>query len=329
MTVFHDPAAAPARQVRRAAGVAPRAVGVVTNLKSRRNQARTGVPRIVSPGVLEASPTSHAELSETLAVFARRRVELLVIDGGDGTVRDVLSAAPSVFGGHMPAIAVVPAGKTNALAIDLGIPDDWSVQRAIEAAAAGNLLMKSPLEVTRLGAGGGDPVHRGFLLGMAGFVRATTLAQRAHGWGAFNGLAVGLSLGMVVAQTLFGGRDNPWQRGEQLRIETADGDVQERRFYLALASTLERLPLGVAPFGRPRPGLKLLSVDAPVKNLGASVVPLLAGSEKAALARRGYRRLDSDWFDVTLEGEFVLDGETYPGGALRIATGTPLRFVVP
>ena len=59
-----------------------------------------------------------------------------------------------------------------------------------------------PVEILR----GDDrrPAARGFLLGMGGFVRATELAQSTHRVGAFNGVAVALSLGWSMAQTLFG-----------------------------------------------------------------------------------------------------------------------------
>src|SRR3546814_15016806 len=75
----------------------------------------------------------------------------LVVDGGDGTVRDVISAAPAAFGDRMPRMAILPSGKTNALALDLGVPLDWAVADVVEAAARGQFVRRAPIEIYRDG----------------------------------------------------------------------------------------------------------------------------------------------------------------------------------
>lgn len=272
-------------------------------------------------------PRNHAELHDVLASFAARHINLLVIDGGDGTVRDVISAAKRHFRHAFPRLAVVPSGKTNALALDLGIPNDWTITSALEAAHSGRVGLRSPIEISRRGESQ-TPI-RGFLFGTGAFLRATALAQKTHRIGAFNGLAVGLSIAGSVAQTAFGGRDNVWRRGDMLRIEWQDGRVVEQPHYLALASTLMRLPTGIKPFGRVRDGLKLLTIDAPPRRLLTSVPTLLRGSEAASLERDGYHRTDVEQVGLTIETGFVLDGEAYPGGDLVLRRGDPIRFVVP
>src|SRR3546814_8231468 len=98
---------------------------------------------------------------ETLERFAAEGVDLLVVDGGDGTVRDVISAAPAAFGDRMPRMAILPSGKTNALALDLGVPLDWAVADVVEAAARGQFVRRAPIEIYRDGAD--QPDVRGFL----------------------------------------------------------------------------------------------------------------------------------------------------------------------
>src|SRR3546814_12209371 len=73
----------------------------------------------------------------------------LVVDGGDGTVRDVISAAPAAFGDRMPRMAILPSGKTNALALDLGVPLDWAVADVVEAAARGTFVRRATIEIYR------------------------------------------------------------------------------------------------------------------------------------------------------------------------------------
>ena len=111
----------------------PGRIGLVSNPRSRRNRRAGGVPT-PPPGVLAAAPCTRAELRDVLARFAAERVELLVIDGGDGTVRDVLTLASGAWDRWAPRLAALPSGKTNALAIDLGLSPDWSLDQALAAA---------------------------------------------------------------------------------------------------------------------------------------------------------------------------------------------------
>lgn len=309
-----------------AAWLSPDRVALISNPRSHRNK-RTGVTPPSDDLVrLVETPRSPAELAAALARFAAAGIDLLVIDGGDGTVRDVLTAAPHFFD-TLPPLAIVPSGKTNALAIDLGIPADWTVRDAILAARAGRLIRRAPIEVIR--AGDAHAAVRGFLFGAGAFVRATRLAQRTHRAGAFKGIAVGLSLALAIGKTLFGSKGNIWRAGERMRLRIDGSTEQDQDFYILFGTTLENLPLGLKPLGHVRPGLKLLTVDAPPKAMLLHVPALLAGSESPSLDRAGYHRNDAHAFDLTLDGDFILDGEHYPGGALTVATGAPLAFAVP
>ena len=303
-----------------------RRVGVITNGKAHRNLARAKRETAVLPSAWTA-PQTHGELSDTLASFAAQGINALIIDGGDGTVREVITAALPHFPKAFPTLAVVPSGKTNALALDLGTPTDWTVTAAVDAIRNGRIKQRAPLEIWRNGSTAPD--LRGFLFGAGAFVRATKLAQRVHRLGAINSLAVGLSLASAITQTYFGKKGNVWREGESMRIETADGQQFERSFYIVLGSTLERLPLGIKPFGANRGGMKLLGIDAPPQRMLVSVPMLLAGSEAQWLARAGYHRTTAETLGLSLKDGFILDGEFYPGGDLILKKGTALNFATP
>lgn len=317
----------------RLAPSAPTRIGLISNPRSRRNKL-TGPPAAPA-GVLAAAPRTRSELRDVLERFAQERLDLLIIDGGDGTVRDVLTCAGDAWEGCWPRLAVLPSGKTNALAIDLGTPRDWTLEQALAAARVGRVATRSPVAVERRDEAG-SPV-RGFLFGAGAFVAATALAQRTHRAGAFNGVAVGLALSWAVGQTMVGSPDGEWRRGERMRIRHHGRSVAmhdaalstDRAQYVLLASTLERLPLGIRPFGAKRPGLKTLAIDAPPRHMAAAAAALLAGSEAAWLERSGYHRVDAPALDLDLDGEFILDGEVFPAGSYRIYEGAPLSFVVP
>ena len=318
------PAPVPSPAFRFEAG-APR-VAIVSNPRSRRNQA-SALSGNVAPGMLAAAPTTPQHLADTLAAFAAQRIDLLVIDGGDGTVRDVITAADAAFGATLPPIAVLPSGKTNALAFDLGVPLDWSAADARAALASGRSKTRSPVEiVTESGK-----VLRGFLFGAGGFVRATELAQRTHRIGAFGAAAVALSLAGAIAQTMAGGKNNPWRTGDRMRIvDLATGEVNERDLYLLLGSTLTRLPLGTRPLGHIEAGLNILAIDAPPRLVPIAAAGILAGMEGKWLQRLGYHhRHAAPAFQLSLSGGFILDGELFPGGTLTVRTGAPIRFITP
>ncbi|MCU6455180.1 acylglycerol kinase family protein [Sphingomonas sp. A2-49] len=300
-------------------------VGVIANGRSHRN-LRTGMRLDHWPDVLYAAPDTFEALEATLRDYAARRIGLLVVNGGDGTLRDVMTAAARVFD-RLPPMAIIPSGKTNALAIDLGIPDDWTVRDAIAAARAGRFVRRAPVEILRGDAA--RPDARGFLFGMGGFVRATELAQSTHRVGAFNGIAVALSLGWSIAQTAFGGAGNAWRRGMTIDMAVDDAAPAPRQLYLLLASTLERMPVGLKPFGRERPGLKLLTVDAPPRNLFRMVRAILAGTDASPAVAAGFARSDPRSVRIHAGDGFILDGEHYAGGDLTIRAGEPIRFAAP
>lgn len=322
-----------AAPVRRYAIQAPcERIGVIRNPRSLRNAGRDFAAS-ADAAMLQAVPSTHAELGAALASFEAERIGVLVVDGGDGTVRDVLTAMKAVWRRQAPRLLVLPSGKTNALCADLGVPRGLTVDCVRRFADAAGTRFRSPIEIT--GGGLGTETLVGFLLGAGAFVEATRLAQQAHRAGAFGGLAVALTLARSVGSTLWGAGGSAWRAGTGMTIAFgADAvplsgrvPIETRDRYLLLASTLERLPLGVRPFGRERAGLKALLIDAPPRAVASSAARLLRGSETPILAARGYHRVDASAIDVDLPQGFVLDGEHFPGGRYALRRGRPIGFL--
>jgi hypothetical protein len=304
-------------------------VGVVRNPASHANRRR---PRPAPEGdVLFAEVPDAAAMAETLREFARQETGLVVLEGGDGSLRDMITALPAAFGEAQPLLAVVPAGKTNLLARDLGLasldtlPLERLLQAAREPVAPERVKVRRAVKVEW--ADGGHAAAHGFFLGAAAFRRATDMAQTVHSFGAFQRPAIAMTLAGVFARVLAGGPDDPWRAGEPMAL-AVDGQPQPggRRF-LFLASTLKRFPLNFRPFGATDGGLRYLDVDAPPRRLGAAVKGVMAPEPPAWLAAEGYRQGGGERLDLVLEEAFVLDGEVFPGGALQIEAGPPLRFV--
>jgi hypothetical protein len=303
-------------------------VGVIRNPQSHANR-REGEVASPRADILFAQPEAPGDVAAEVMAFAQAGCELVVIDGGDGTVRQVLSALPGAFGDRPPLLSVVAGGKTNILAFDLGVRGSWTLDAALAAFDDPNarIRLRSPLKVTR--NGGAEPPLMGFVFGCAGLVRQEALASGLHRARVFHNLSVALTLAGAVGQAVAGGDDNPWRRGEPVTLSVDDAPPRSGPRLLAMATTLQRLPFRMRPFGPPRHGLKFFDADAPPRHLARAVPRVLWGSGEGWLNKNGYRRGDAHKLRFQLEGSMFLDGEVYPGGDLTVTEGPRLRFLTP
>jgi diacylglycerol kinase (ATP) len=331
-----DPASnrrARARRVRDV-GQAP-IVGVIYNPRSHRNLG-ADFDCGLCPHVHIAQPRARAQLPEALAEFVAKDIDLLVINGGDGTVRDVLTCGQAVFGDDWPAIAVLPKGKTNALTVDLGIPEDWNLQDAIDALDHGTRVRRRPMTVSARDQASVSGVA-GFILGAGAFTKATQAGQSAHKLGAFDSMVVAVTALWALLQSLFASRANPWRKGARMRIglgaadapmaHSGRGDPAMRQ--LLFASTLERLPAGILPFGVLKNGLKLVAVDQISRRTTALVPLVVMGKLLRGLRERGIHQVTATQFTLSIDDQFILDGEAFPAGDYLIEQGPELAFVAP
>ena len=101
-------------------------IGVITNPHSRRNRRNPKLAQQLAcilgeQGTLEM-PHDLAALDKVARLFLEREVEVVAINGGDGTNHRVLSALLRVYGEHpLPIIAMLRGGTMNTAAHGLGI----------------------------------------------------------------------------------------------------------------------------------------------------------------------------------------------------------------
>lgn len=325
-------------------------VGVIYNRHSHHNLGNTGtagqavdgaLPDL--PNVLVAEPAGSDDLPRILSDFKARGIQLLVINGGDGTVRDVLTCGLPVWGDDWPALAVLPRGKTNALNVDLGAPADWTLAGVIAAFEDGQRIRRRGIMMTPV-PGDGRPQEPqesgallGFILGAGAFATGIKVGQDAHRLGAFNSLAVGVTTAWGGVQSFFGTQRNRWRRGIGMELllgpdrkplpHSGFGDPALR--WVLVASTLDRLPVGMQIFGPYRDGLRMIVVDSARRRLIAMAPAVVAGRAPAWTQRAGIHYAQASEFELTLDAEFVLDGEVFPAGRYQVAEGPEMRFVVP
>src|SRR6476620_1939179 len=104
-------------------------IALLSNPKSTGNIAQ--LPRIREycaehPDLFHYEVEHASQIGEAIKSIARVRPRVLVINGGDGTVQATLTELYNGghFGDQVPPVAVLPSGKTNLIALDLGARGD-------------------------------------------------------------------------------------------------------------------------------------------------------------------------------------------------------------
>ena len=104
--------------IERRSGLQTPKIGVIYNPKSAANLGRSPLRAI---GVACGQPTTRGELVSVLRGFADAEVNIVAVSGGDGTIREVLTAIPQAYGDlPHPAIAILAAGRTDLIAGEVG-----------------------------------------------------------------------------------------------------------------------------------------------------------------------------------------------------------------
>ena len=307
-------------------------IGLVHNPRSQRNLGRplgTGAPQL-----LRAEPHTLEELAATLADFARREVSLLVISGGDGTVREVLTALPAAYGERLPQLALLSSGNANVIAADVGSAGHTSAALSRVLSAAQHAGFRRRVVRAALTLSWPDQAHapvRGFFMGAAALSRATRYAhQQVQNGGVRHGALVAVTVFTAFKQTLRG--EGEWREGEPMTVTVDEAAAQPGARFIFLATTLHKLMLGLWPFWGAGGPLRYVDIDAPPPKLGRSLLPLLTGHPTRRMLAEGYRSGGASRIRLQLREPVLLDGESFapgPSGIIELSTGPEFEFLTP
>jgi hypothetical protein len=316
-------------------------IALLSNPKSTGNLAQ--LPRIRAycadhPDIFHYEVEHAHQVGEALKSIARVKPKVLAINGGDGTVQAALTEIHNEghFEGEAPPVAVLPSGKTNLIALDLGAQGDpiAALERLIEI-AQGDLapyVVARELIALRHGPHHDRPVI-GMFLGGAGLADTMLYCRdKIYPLGLPNGLAHGITAIALLAKLFLKAKASFLPPDpEPLNVSLRDaGNTITGRFSLLAVTTLERLLLSSELSGK-RPGaLKLLAVEErPV-----SLIRAFAASLAGKLGRSSVRGVHYEEADeITIEGEssnVILDGETFradSGNPINLRPAQPLAFV--
>ena len=317
-------------------------IALLSNPKSTGNLAQ--LPRIRAfcaehPDIFHYEVEHADQIGEAMRTIARISPAVLAINGGDGTVQAALTELHNGghFGDSPPPVAVLPSGKTNLIAIDLGARGDpiATLERLIEMTQddlAPHIVARE-LIALRSGAEGGKPVL-GMFLGGAGLADTMLYCRdKVYPLGLPNGMAHVITALALLMKMLFRVKTGflPPDPKPLDVLMRERGSMLSGRFSLLAVTTLEKLLLSSDVGGGGRKGaLKLLAVEQrPVSLMRAFAASLggTLGHEKM----RGVHFEQAD--EITIQGDcsdVILDGETFRaeiGRPIRLTPAQPLSFV--
>ena len=314
-------------------------IALLSNPKSTGNIAQLSRIRDYCadhPDIFHYEVERAEQIGEGLRTIARVRPKILIINGGDGTVQAALTEIHNGghFGTEPPPVAVLPNGKTNLIALDLGAQGDPIV--ALERLVLLAQSDLSPHIVAReLIALRCDPLSRpviGMFLGGAGLADTMIYCRdKIYPLGLPNGVSHVLTAVALVVRMVLGLQTRflpPTPSPLQVSVRR-EGPITGR-FALLAVTTLEKMLLSSELRGTGGGPLKLLAIEERPASLFRAILASIAG--KLGRSRlRGVHFEEAD--EISIEGEgssLILDGEMFRtkiGQPIVLKPAQPLSFV--
>jgi hypothetical protein len=314
-------------------------IALLSNPRSTGNLAQ--LPRIRAycadhPDIFHYEVEHADQIGDAMRSIARVRPKMLVINGGDGTVQASLTEIHNGghFGDSPPPVAVLPSGKTNLIALDLGVRGDpiASLERLVEMVQGdldGHLVAR---ELIALRKDGAERPVIGMFLGGAGLADTMLYCRhKIYPLGLPNAISHVLTVIAVLLQLLFGMRASFLPpKASPLEVSTGRSPSLTGRFSLLIVTTLEKLLLSSQLGGEGRGRLKFVAIEErPWSVLRGLLAALTGGYNGRKMSGIHFEEAD----EITIKGDksnVILDGETFSaerGRPIRLQIAQPLSFV--
>ena len=317
------------------------AVALLSNPRSTGNLSM--LPRMRSfcaaqSDIFHYEVESVDQIGEALRTIARVNPKILVVNGGDGTVQAALTELylGDHFDGSPPPVAVLPNGKTNLIALDLGAVGDpiAALQRVMEIARSDieeHVVVRELIALSD-GSDGSRPVL-GMFLGGAGMADTILYCRnKIYPLGLPNGISHFLTAMAVLATLILGIRSAfLLPAATPMKVSMMRQGQLQGRFSLLIVTTLHKLLLGSSTAGDASSGpLQMMVVEQ-------RPLPLLRALLAGIFGRVGRDELKGVHFgrgdEIKIEGErssVILDGEIFQADAgkpIVLKTTPPVPFL--
>lgn len=250
-----------------------------------------------------------------LAGFARQGVDLVVVNGGDGTVQAVLTALfDSQPFENIPLLAVLQSGTTSMTARDVGFSGSpvIALEKIFKWAETGkghpSILQRPVLKVQAPG----QDTRYGMFFGTAGIYQGI---QYFHRHVNTRGLRGELGPGLTITRFLWAAsfRRSDFISAVPITVALDDKPPQQLDCMVLLVSTLERLFLGLYPYwGEERGALHYTALGNRPRHLLQTLPFILRGRKSRHTSpKNGYFSHNASQIRLNLDSGFTLDGQLY------------------
>ena len=303
-------------------------VALLSNPNSTGNRSLLPAVRsycALHPDIFHYEVEEIGQIAKALEMIARVKPKVLVINGGDGTVQSALTEL--YHGGHFegtpPPVAVLPNGKTNLIALDLGAEGTAleALERIVEV-AKGDLsdhIVVRELIALSDGSEGARPVL-GMFLGGAGLAETILYCRhKIYPLGLPNGLSHFLTAVAVMFSAIFGLKAGflP-ERAKPVSISFIRKGELQGIFSVLIVTTLEKLLLGSRTTEMKMRGqMKFMAVDQRPWAMFRVIFESITGR----LGRHAVDGLHIEQGDTirieSVKSSVVLDGEVFEANSSR------------
>lgn len=292
------------------------------------------------PDIPQVEPGGAGGVRPALSYLAERGVDVLAVNGGDGTLQrtltELLSANGEIFP-KMPLVAPLRAGRTNMSALDIG--SDRHPVRALDRLLRGTRdnsiqfrLVIRP--VLRVDLGPDEPAQYGMFCGVGVIHRAIELVHRVFPYGRSQGVfGSGVVTFSLLARHL-SGEQNGILNPDEVAIRLDGKPLEGHSFRLVIASTLRRLFLRINPFwGSEQAPIRFTALDPESTRQFGNIVKVLRGRvphDKRGTHEHGYTSHNVFTGQLSLDCGLTVDGELFPpvpGRTVKLSADERIRFV--
>jgi len=330
-------------------------IGVLSNLRAGGSGARVG--KVLEhlaryPDIVHVESDTSLSATGAVRALAEAGVEILVVNGGDGTLQRTLTevlCASSPFRKtddprELPMIAPLRSGRTNMTAYDIGSPRDprMAIDRLVERLRIGRiedaLVPRAALRM-KLEPDGVD--HWGTFFGVGVIYRGTLMTHRMFPKGKAQGVfgSTVVTAGLIARALTGRTPEAPGDDDEDpLMIDPMtvilDGQrLEAGEFQLLLATTLHRLFAGIRPFwGKGPGGIRFTALGPGCLRRPKDIARVLGGRAPRPGPVDGalFESRNVEKVELTLDCGISLDGEMFaprPGRRAMLSADHRVRFL--
>ena len=307
-------------------------LGLISNRLSQGNRA--GLPETSGYDLIDRPIAGLDGLPEALDDFAAAEVDVIAVNGGDGTVSAVLSellakprfAAP-------PALAILAGGTLNMCAADIGLKGrpGPALARLVGRLADGDLATAiRPRKVIAVARAPAAPLLCGLFFASAALYRAIVFCyDRVQPNSRSPRLAAAATMALLLGRLL--GPEDALSAPERVSIALDDGPAESLDVLLTMATALDSLVFNIRPFwGREAGALRTTTLTHPPDRLIRRARRVLYGGPERGLPAASYRSHNVERMTIAPGLPFALDGELYEadkGQPLELSAVGPVGFL--